>query len=449
MIPGSLPGRVTDVAGQSLKGVSDGRRGRMRLIWDSVKASFGFPSGVAMLAGVVVGLTLPVLDDAWNITVPVLSFDSQAAARSLLETIATATTAVAGLSFSVTVVAITLASSQLSPRVLRSFRSDRLSQTTLALFLGTFVYSLTLLVRLGVSGEDAGPPNLSVTLAVLLAFAAFGTFALFIAHILRLLQPSSVISSVKDDAVRALVRPYPSGPGEPEDEPRAALAAASAMASARVREVRAMSSGYLTVVDAHPLIQCATDTGAVVRQSARIGDYVLTGQVIAETGLVPGEERSGGSEDEAEAAFEKLEQSVHSGFVLGKQRTLVQDTAFPVRQLADIALKGLSPGINDPTTAENAIDAMASFLVEFTMAERPSLIRVDEDDEPRLIAVAPDLDDLLRLGFDQVRIAAADHPTISARMLVLLARIGEAAELEDVQSHEVQRQRRLIEPNAR
>ena len=420
----------------------NGGRGRIALALDSVKASFGFPSGVAMLAGVIVGLTLPELDDAVGITVPVLTFDSQSAARGVLETIATTTTAVAGLSFSVTVVAITLASSQLSPRVLRSFRSDRLSQTTLALFLGTFVYSLTLLVRLGVSGQDAEPPNLSMTLAVLLAFAAFGTFAGFIAHILRMLQPTSVISSIHDDAIEAAGQLFPGGRGEPDDERRSSLDAAAAMDAVEPEDVYADSSGYLAVVDTDSLIDAAAGHDALIRQCVAIGDYVVPGQLLAELFVAPGDAQ------EDEEGPGELAAAVRSSFVLGRQRTLVQDIGFPVRQLADIALKGLSPGINDPTTAENAIDAMGSFLVEFTACDRPSPVRVDEAGEARLVARAPDLDDLLRLGFEQVRIAAADHPTVSRRMLELLDAIDGAAARAGVESSETGRQRRLIEPNA-
>ncbi len=427
---------------KALKQAFNGRRGRLALAWDSIKSSFGFPAGIAMLLGAAVGLSLPSLDKALEISLPVLTFDSQSAARSLLETIATATTAVAGLSFSVTVVAITLASNQLSPRVLRSFRTDRLSQTTLALFLGTFVYCLSVLVRIGVNGEDAGPPNLSVTLAVLLAFAAFGTFAAFIAHILKMLQPSSVIASIHDDALEAAQQLFPGGRGEPEDEGRSALDAAATMDAVHPDAVYAGASGYLAVVDTDSLIEAASGHGALVRQCAAIGDYVLPGRLLAELFVTPGEEPEGGD------VSGELVAAVRGSFVLGRQRTLVQDIGFPVRQLADIALKGLSPGINDPTTAENAIDAMGSFLVEFTACDRPSPVRVDAAGEARLVAKAPDLDELLRLGFEQVRIAAATHPTVSQRMLDLLDGIDGAATRAGIESSEVVRQRRLIEPNA-
>jgi uncharacterized membrane protein len=427
--------------GVNSKTTVSGGAGRPKLAWDAVRASFGFLSGLAILGGVILGFGLPYVDDALDITVPVLTFDSQSTARGLLETIATATTAVAGLSFSVTLVAFTLASQQLSPRVLRSFRSDRLSQATLALLLGSFAYSLALLVQIGISGEEAAPPNLSLTLAVLLAFVAFGTFAAFIAHIVSMLQPSSVISSIHEDAVEAAANRFPGGPGEPEDESRAALLAAQTMDGREPAPVRAGSSGYLELVDTGPLIELAESDRLLVRQLVMVGDYVLPGQEIAE--IYGGDE---GSLDEGEDP----QRAIRSCFVLGEQRTLVQDIAFPVRQLADIALKGLSPGINDPTTAENAIDSMAAFLVEFLRSERPSAVRVDQAGEARLVAMAPGLDDLLRLGFEQVRTAAASHSVISARMLFLLDRIEAAATDQGIAgSDEIERQRQLIAPNAR
>lgn len=123
-----------------------------------------------MVAGVVLGFGLPAIEDDLELDIPLFDFSSQDIARSLLETIATVTVSVAGLSFSVTVVAFTLSANQLSPRVLRSFRRDRISQVTLAAFLGTFIYSLVLLVRLDTFGGDR-IPDLSITLAALTAWS--------------------------------------------------------------------------------------------------------------------------------------------------------------------------------------------------------------------------------------------------------------------------------------
>ena len=385
-----------------------------------------------MAAGVLVGLLLPEVDNALGVNLPVLTFDSQSTARGLLETIATATVSVAGLSFSVTVVAFTLASQQLSPRVLRSFRSDRVSQITLALFLGTFIYCLTLLVRLGVSGEGAEPPNLSMTLAVLLALVAFTTFAGFIAHVVKMLQPSTVISSIAADATKAIPERFPSGPGEPGDADLASRTFHQRAGRAS-RSIISGESGVLTVVDTASLIERAAADNAVVRQSVYVGQYVLPGQQIAEYWS-----------PEPSKRLESLEDGVRQALVLGDQRTLFQDIAFPMRQLADIALKGLSPGINDPTNAENAMEEMGAFLIKFAESETPSPVRVDDQGEPRFEALAPGLDFLVEVGFTQVAQAAAGQPVVERRLETLLAAIADSAASAGLSADECERQRRAI-----
>ena len=141
---------------------------------------------------------------------------------------------------------------------------------------------------------------------------------------------------------------------------------------------------------------------------------------------------------------EKLEERLRETFKLDKQRTVVQDVAFPVRQLADIALKGLSPGINDPTTAENAMEALSALLIESIEPEPPPVVRTDDHGEPRLLAEAPELDDLIRLGFDQVRCFAGPYPLVTIRLIELLEQIEDAAGRAGVEAAEPRRQRSLI-----
>ncbi len=404
----------------------------MASTWEAARASFGIPSGLAMLAGVALGLGLPAIDARLGIDLPALAFESQSSARSLLETIGTATVAVAGLSFSVSVVAFALASSQLSPRVLRSFGADGLSQATLALLLGTFIYSLTLLVRLGVSGEGSMPPNLSITVAVLLAFTSFVTFAAFIAHIVDMLQPSSVIATIRTDAAGVISARFPAGPGEPDDPAAAAERAETMIDAGDLQTIESVREGYLTLFDTGPIIHAAQSADALVRQCHEIGAYVLPGEPIAELW-------TSAATDVAE-----LEAKVRDAIQIGNQRTMVQDLALPIRQLTDIALKGLSPGINDPTTATNAMDTLGAVLVEFARSERPAGIRVDGEQVPRLITAAPDLDALVRLGFMQTRVFAGPYPVVSIRLLELLDHLERIAEREGVAAPEIDRQRQLI-----
>ncbi|CAN5500571.1 DUF2254 domain-containing protein [soil metagenome] len=415
-----------------------GGSGRSSQFIDGLRASFGFLPAVAMLIGLIAGLALPALDEALGITLPVLSFDGQSSARSLLQTIATATVSVVGLSFSVTVVAFTLASSQLSPRVLRSFRGDRLSQATLALLLGTFIYCLVVLVRLGISGEGADPPNLSMTVAVLLALASFVLFAVFISHILTMLQPSSVVAAIHDDARNGLAARFPSGPGAPEDEATARSVGEHAKrikAGAPLRRITADGDGYLNFIDIGDLIEAALWPNVMIGQSAKVGSDVLPGQEIASVwSLREDPDRDGSAENSG------FDDAVRDAFQLGRQRTTVQDIAFPVRQLADIALKGLSPGINDPTTSQNAMEVLTAVLIEFSRTQQPSTVRVDGEGAPRFAADPVTFDELIQLGFEEVSGFCDSQPLLARRLTELLGHLEVVAGEAGLSQEEISRQ---------
>jgi len=409
-------------------------RRRVASGWSELRSSFGFPAGVAMLLAVVLGFELPALDERLDVELPLFAFDSTDSARSLLETVGTVTVSVAGLAFSVTLVAFTLTSSQLSPRVLRSFRTDRLAQTTLACFLATFVYCLVVLVRLGSTAELAAP-DLSMTLAILLAFASFALFAAFISHIVETLQPSTIIAGIARDAASAVDERFPSGAGhEPEDR-AAALAVVRRRTATPGQEIHARGEGYLSAVQGEALVAAAQEHDGLVRQCAPLGDYVVPGDVVAEVWV---------DADRADA----FEDHVVHAFQLRRQRTPAQDIAFSVRQLADIALKGLSPGVNDPTTAENAMGALTAVLVRVAAAEPPAPVRADAEGNPRLVAHVPELDDLVRLGFEQVRVFAAPYPVVAARLVELLGRVGRVAERVGAPHAEVARQVALLRQGA-
>lgn len=401
--------------------------------WDAMRSSFGFLTGVAMALGLVLGFLLPSVDAALELDdAPVFGFADPDVGRSLLQTVATATVSVAGLSFSVTVVAFTLASSQLSPRVLRTFRADRLSQATLACLLGTFIYCLAVLIRLGSAEEGGSVPNLSITLAVVLAVVAFGMFAAFIAHIVSMLQPSSIIDGIRETGRRQLESPYPAGVGEPADGAAAQHALARTSDGCAAVPVRADGEGYVSTLYATRLVTAAAGCDAIVVQRVQIGEYVTPKLALADVWCSDGDAR------------DALVATARAAFVLGRQRTPVQDPAFPLRQLADIALKGLSPGINDPTTAQNAIEALTSLLIRSTTGQQPSRFRADEHGVVRFVALPPGLDDLVRLGFEQVRVFAASDPAVSRRLLVLLAQVDAAARSAGLGCGEPARQAALI-----
>ena len=381
-----------------------------------------------MVLGFVLGLLLPAVDGWTDADVPLLKFQYGNSAAGMLQTIATVVLSVTGISFSIVVVALQQASQQLSPRVLRTFERDRLSKTVLGLFLGTFVYCVVVLAQL-----DPGPDTLqlSLTFALVLAMTSFAAFVVFIHAIVRLLQASTLIRRIQQDGEHAVVRHYPDDVGrEPTDREEAERRTRRRMASADPIPIRAPRSGYLTGVDPSIVLGQATERDALVRQRTAIGDFVLTDSLLAEVWC--------------EGDRDGLAAALSEAFAISHERTVVQDAAFPVRQLADVALKGLSPSLSDPTTAENAMGALADTLVHFAKRGGGVPLRADEAGDPRFLAIAPDLDSLVGLGFEQVRVHAAGYPTFNRRLLVLLDEVERAAAKAGAGRSEIARQRRLL-----
>ena len=394
---------------------------------DAVRATFGFPAALAILLAVVVGMAMPAVDGWLGVKVPFFDFADPEAARSILETIATVTVSVVGIAFSVTVVAFTLSANQLSPRVLRSFRRDLLSQLTLAAFLGTAVYCLSVLARLGTLGGER-VPSLSLALATFLGLGAFALFAGFIGHITNMLQPSSVIASISEEARPHLTAPFPAEAGaEPDDPARARERFEAALLGRRERPVRAAAEGFLVELKAGDLLELAAAEDFFVRQRVSVGAYAMPQQALATAWLAQGDDG-----DRAEKRLRGL-------FRLGPQRTLPQDPGFPIRQLADVALRGLSPGLNDPTTAVNAMEAMSAGLLRFARADRPSPLRTDAHGCPRLLVEAPGLGELVELGFAQVLSYAEKDPVVPSRLRELLGEIAAAARENDLPAEEIER----------
>lgn len=273
-------------------------------------------------------------------------------------------------------------------------------------------------------------PELAIAVALCLAVVTFGFFIAFIHDIVNALQASDLIQRIAADAQGTIRRRYPDDlGGEPED-----MAAAQAAVHATERasdpcELRSPRAGYLVAV--HPdVIGELSSSDALLQQKVMIGDFVVTGQLLACLWC---------REDP-----DDLGERLTAAFELSYERTVVQDVAFPVRQLADVALKGLSPSLNDPTTAENAMNSVAETLVLFAERGAGMPIRVDAAGAPRFVACAPSLDDLTRLGFEQVRVKGASYPVFAARLVELLGHVRRAAHDAGTGTREVERQAELL-----
>lgn len=335
-------------------------------------------------------------------------------ARLVLSTIAAAMMTFTGLVFSVTMLVLQLASSQLSPRVTRTFLRDRVNQAVLGLFVATFVYALLVLreVRSEGSGE-AFVPAIAVTLAFALLLASVGAFVLYINHMAQAMRAITVIRSVAAETRSAIERIYPEDvAGEPtagEAPPRPERAPDLWVATDR-------SGGILVSVDDAALVRAAEEFGAVIELLPHVGDYIPARAQVFRVWLG---EREVDEPPSAEAR-EGIEGRIRGSLQLGPERTMTQDAAFGFRQLVDIAERALSPGTNDPTTAVQALDELHDLLRELVRRDIASPTRVTDDGHALLILPRPAWPDYVSLALDELRHYGAGSIQVARRMRYLL-----------------------------
>ena len=336
-------------------------------------------------------------------------------ARGVLTAIASGYITVTGVVFSVTIVALQLASTQFTPRILRNFTADRANQVVLGVFIGTFTYSLLVLrvIRAqedapagGAAPAEAFVPNLSVTVSLALAVVGIGFLIFFIDHAARSVQASVIIDRVTGTTLDTLDRRLPSTVGAP-----AAESPTDVTPRAHGSIVEARKSGYIEGVDADALTRLLRHDKLTVRMERDVGDFVLPGTTLAvvwPAGLADGD----------------VAETIRKAFILGPQRTPHLDVELGLIELVDIAVKALSPGINDPTTATLCVDRIVEVLVEYGRRDPPARVRRDPDGHGILILPRLEFDHLVELGFTQIRHYGSGDARFCATLLHRLEHLG-------------------------
>ena len=322
-------------------------------------------------------------------------------ARALLSAIASSNIGVAGTTFSITIAALTLASGQMGPRLLRNFIRDARNQIVLGIFLGTFAYSLMVLRTVRTVEENPFVPHLAITGALVLALIAIGTLVWFVHHIATSINIETVVDAVQQDLCKAIAVHTRDEPGA--TRPPAQLAG---------RAIAATGGGYVQALDAEGLADWAHDNGATVTLRARPGDYVPKGFPLA---FVSPE-------------VEGAEAAILDAVTVGRRPAALQDPEYSIRQLVEIAVRALSPGINDPFTAGSVIDHLGDALCRIAPRHLPTGILLREG-RPVLSHPVTDYDGLCDAMFHMVRQNSAGSVHVLARMLDVLTRVIEVETL--------------------
>ena len=343
-----------------------------------------------------------------------LSYSGGAEGASLLlGTVAGSMIAIAGTVFSMTLVALSLASSQLGPRLLRNFMRDTANQVVLGTFVATFVYCLLVLRTIRRADEVTFVPHLSVSIGVLLAMVSIGVLIYFIHHVSVSIQADEVVARVGRELKDGIGRLFPGqfgqlGPGTPTAPAEAELPAAF---EREARSVGALEDGYLQLIDADALMAVAGKEDLLLRLERRPGHYLVKGQTMVM--VWPGER-----------VTEALVAQLNEAFVLGNQRTATQDVEFSFLQLVEIAVRALSPGINDPFTAIACVDRLGSALCRLARCDMPSPLRFDPNRRLRLVAPASTFSEIVDTAFNQIRQSARSNPAVAIRMLDAIAQVA-------------------------
>jgi uncharacterized membrane protein len=387
--------------------------------WNRVHSSFWFlpavmAGGAMVLAFATVTLDTPITD--WLTLNWGLTFTGGAeGASSLLGAIAGSMITIAGVVFSMTLVALSLASSQLGPRLLRNFMRDTPTQMVLGTFVATFLYCLLVLRTIRRAEEVLFVPHLSVTLGVLLAVVSVGVLIFFIHHVSVSIQANEIVARVGGELIGGIERLFPEciGRGAPRIPTEPPDADFLDTFEREACPIGSAGDGYLQFVDGDALIALAMQEDVVIRLVRRPGQYLVASRPLA---LVwPGNK-----------VTDQLRERVNCAFALGNQRTSAQDIEFAVNQLVEIAIRALSPGVNDPFTAMTCVDHLGSALCRLAQRDMPSPYRHDSQDQLRVITPVFTFPDVTDAAFNQIRQYGRSSTAVTIRLLETIAVVADS-----------------------
>jgi uncharacterized membrane protein len=373
---------------------------------ERLRQSLWFIPGVLVALAWLLAVGLGALDRQLSLADSAMFFafgGSPEGARSVLSAIAQSMLTFTGLVFSITMLVLQLASSQLSPRVMRTFLRDRGNQVVLGMFVATFVFALLVLreVRTATDGAEPFVPAISVSVAFGLLLASVIAFVWYIDHMAHAIRANTVIARIWEETVEAVERLYPDRIGR---EPAEAEPEKAARPSSPDLVLKSTKTGIVVSVDEDRLLDATRDGDRVLELVPAVGEFVAEGSSLA---LAWGRWDPGAVE------------SVRRAVVIDRERTIGQDAAFGFRQLVDVALRALSPGTNDPTTAVQALDRLHDLLRRLADRRFPSPARL-VDDHVRLVLPRPDWDGYVHLAVAEIRLAGERQLQVVQRLRWLL-----------------------------
>ncbi len=385
---------------------------RLLILWESLRTSFWFLPALMTVLAVALSFLTVFIDRRIGSDANIFGFifsGGPESARLVLSTVASSMITVAGVTFSITIVALALASSQFGPRLLRNFMHDTGNQVMLGTYIAAFAYCLIVLRTVHtVEGEDF-VPSISVAVAIVLALAGIAVLIYFIHHISWSMQAEQVITAVYRDLEEKMPRLFP------EDWRDTLGQSVDGEAMRQVEEegysqsldIAAARSGYLQAVDLGALLEIAARNDVLVMLPHRPGDFIIAGITLITV-------------KSKEELDESVARQLGNKVIVGSQRTPEQDAEFTFHQLVEVAIRALSPGINDPYTAVSCIDRLGSALCFLCGREFPLPYRYDDQGRLLVIYKSVTFTGIINAAFDQIRQYGRASAAVTNRLMETL-----------------------------
>ena len=366
---------------------------RLLTLWDKIRSSlWALPLAMVAAATLMAIAAMNANIDIGGDPVWFLYSGSAKQAPQFLGNLVTAMITMATLAISITMVVLTLAAQQLGPRLIRNFMSDWQTQASLGLFIATVVYLL--LVLRSAFGDGDNVANLAITIGTALVLASLASLLIFVHHLAHSIIADNIINKVGEALDHDITRLLPGKDAkQPPPLPSEGLATGS---------IPIAAGGYVQAIDIEALVRHATKANAVIELQTRPGHHAVPGTTLA---LVS-----------PQIAAKDLAEPVQSAIVTGQTRTAVQDLEFSIHQLVEVALRALSPGINDPFTAVAVLDRLTLSL-HLVMTRGAAQTRFADDKKiVRVVMPVSTFEGLTDATFNQIRQTASTNAAILIRM---------------------------------
>lgn len=385
---------------------------KFRQFITNLRSSLWFVPGLMIIGSIALAFALIEVDGRikreWLIAYPRVFGLGADGSRGMLTAIAGSMLTVAALAFSLTLSIIAQASAQYTPRILRNFMRDRVNQFILGYFVSVFAYCLIILRTIRGADEIKFVPSLGVVVGLILAIGGIVVLIYFIHHIATSLQVTEIVKGIEQETIKVIENIFPEQMGESADETEIKRAE-DVEEIADWHRVDSLSSGYIQYVDTNDLLEFACDNNLYLRMEHGIGQFIAEGTTLVSC---------------SKSVDEDMVSTINGFYNIYRYRTIEQDAGYGIRQIVDIALKALSPGINDTTTAIICIDYLAVIVGKIADRKLPTTTRM-KDGEIRVFVKSPSFRKYVETAFDQIRINGKANLAIFTRLLKALSIVAE------------------------